>query len=273
MPRKKTLILAVIAILALGLAAWGNASTPAPEPQGTPQAPPEPAKILREMTDYLNTLKQFSYRAEVTDDQVYGRGYKLQYSLDMEVFVRRPDKLRVNGQGDLENQELFYDGKTLTLYQKDKNLYAIAPMPATIDEALNKAFQDFNLQVALADLTCGNAYDFLIDDVTQSLYVGLSRIRGVPCHHLAFDQDDFQWQIWIEVGDKPLPRKLLVNQKRLAGSPQWTAYLTDWNFSPDLADNFFTFTPPAEAHQIEFLPPGKAAPKPKPRGKKKGPKS
>jgi len=273
MPRRKTLILAVIAILSLGLTAWGSASTPAADPKITPQAPPEPAKILREMTDYLKSLKQFSYRAEVTDDQVYGRGYKLQYSLDMEVFIRRPDKLRVNSQGDLENQDLIFDGKTLTLYQKDKNLYATAIMPSTIDEALNKAYQDFDLQVAVADLTCGNAFDFLMDDVTQSLYVGQSRVRGVRCHHLAFDQDDFQWQIWIEAGDKPLPRKLLVTQKQLLGSPQWIAYLTDWNLSPELADNFFIFTPLAEAHQIEFLPPAKAETKPKVRGKRRGPKS
>jgi hypothetical protein len=261
-----------LAILFLGLTGWGSAGTPAPDPKGTSQASPDPAKILREMTDYLKSLKQFSYRAEVTDDQVYGRGNKLQYSLDMEIFVRRPDKIRVNGRGDLENQELFYDGKTLTLYQKDKNLYATAPMPATIEEALNKAYQDFDLQVALADLTCTNAYDFLMDDVTHNLYVGLSRVRGASCHHLAFDQDDFQWQIWIEAGDKPLPRKLLVSQKQLLGSPQWTAYLTDWNFSPELADSLFTFAAPAEARQIEFLPPSKAETKPKPRGKKKGQK-
>jgi hypothetical protein len=273
MPGTKTFVFAVTAILFLGLSGWGHAGNPAPDTTGASQASPDPAKILQEMTNYLKSLKQFSYRADVTDDQVYDQGNKLQYSLDMEIFVKRPDKIRVNGQGDLENQELFFDGKTLTMYQKDKNLYATAAMPPTIDAALDKAFKDFDLQVALADLTCGNAYDFLMDDVTHKLYVGLSRVRGVSCHHLAFDQDDFQWQIWIEAGDKPLPRKLLVTQKQLLGSPQWTAYLTDWNFSPELADSLFTFVAPAGAHRIEFLPPAKAKTKPKPRGQKKGPKS
>jgi hypothetical protein len=281
MPGKRSRIVAAIAILCLGLAGWGSANAQAPDtkaaPQApdtkaAPQAPPDPAKILREMTDYLKSLKQFSFRADITDDQVYAEGNKLQYSLDMEVFVRRPDKLRVNGQGDLENQELFYDGKNLTVYHKDTNLYATAPMPPTIEEALNKAYREFDLQVAVADLVCGNAYEFLMDDVISSLYVGLNLVRGVKCHHLAFNQDDFNWQIWVEAGDKPLPRKLLVTQKRLAASPQWTAYLTDWNFSPELADSLFTFGAPAEARRIEFLPPPQAETKPKPRGPKKGQK-
>jgi len=241
MSGKKPFILAVVAILILGLPGWGWTADPVAAPPGASPAPPEPAKILRGMTDYLKSLKQFSFRAEVTDDQVYGEGNKLQYTLDMELFVRRPDKLRVNGQGDLENQDLFYDGKTLIIYHKDKNLYAAAPMPATIEEALTQAYKKFDIQVSLADLLCGNdTYAFMMDDVTSSLYVGLNRVRGVSCHHLAFTQDDFNWQIWIDAGDKPLPRKLLVNQKLLPGSPQWTAYLTDWNFSPELADSLFT---------------------------------
>lgn len=275
MSGKRPYILALVVILILGLPAWGWTADPVAAPPGASAPPPEPAKILRGMTDYLKSLNQFSFRAEVTDDQVYGAGNKLQYSLDMELFVRRPDKLRINGHGDLENQDLFYDGKTLTIYQQDKNLYATAPMPATIEEALAQAYKKFDLQVSLADLFCGNdTYEFMMDDVTSSLYVGLNRVRGVACHHLAFTQDDFNWQIWIDAGDKPLPRKLLVNQKLLSGSPQWTAILTDWNFSPELADSMFTFVGPAEARQINFLPPSPpaASPKSKTRAPKKGQK-
>ncbi len=144
MTRKKTLILAVIAILLLGLPGWGGAAAPVTETQGTPETPPvpDPQTILREMADFLKSQGQFSFRAVITDDQVYPGGNKLQYGLDLEVFARRPDKLRINGRGDLENHEFFYDGETLTMYNKDKNLHATAPMPPTIDAAMTKAYQD-----------------------------------------------------------------------------------------------------------------------------------
>lgn len=264
MPEKKISFLTLIVVFLLFLPGWAGGTTGVPGAKAAVKAPgpPDPDKIFGDMTNFLKSLEQFSFRADITDDQVYSEGKKLQYSLDLEVAVRRPDKIKVNGQGDLENQEVFYDGLTLTLYNKDRNLYAIAPMPPTLDEAMTKAYNDFGLQVALADLVCGNAYELMTKNVSHTLYVGLHRVRGVDCHHLAFDQDDMQWQIWIEAGDKPLPRKLLINQKKLMGSPQWTAYLTDWNLCPQLPANKFTFVPPTGSHQIDFVPPSKTT-KPK----------
>ena len=104
--------------------------------------------------------------------------------------------------------------------------------------------------------------------------MGLHKVRGVPCHHLAFDGDEVQLQVWIDAGDKPLPRKVVLNHKNLPGSPQWTAYLSDWNFSPQLNDNLFAFTPPQGAEKIKFVPvQAGQAPKQKPEKKKKGGKS
>ena len=51
------------------------------------------------------------------------------------------------------------------------------------------------------------------------------------------------------------------------------SYLSDWNFSPQLSDSLFAFTPPQGAQKIKFIPVQAAkAPKPKP-AKKKGGKS
>jgi hypothetical protein len=105
--------------------------------------------------------------------------------------------------------------------------------------------------------------------VRHSLYVGLHKVRGVPCHHLAFDGDDVQMQLWIDAGDKPLPRKVVFVQKKLEGSPEWTAYLSDWNLSPSLDDGLFNFVAPAGVKKVKFVP-VKQASKP---GKKKGGKS
>ena len=48
------------------------------------------------------------------------------------------------------------------------------------------------------------------------------------------------------------------------------AYLYDWNFSPQLDDNLFAFTPPQGAEKIKFIPVKTGqAPRTKP-GKKGG---
>ena len=46
-----------------------------------------------------------------------------------------------------------------------------------------------------------------MEEVLTGEYVGVTELSGVRCHHLAFRSGDVDWQIWIEDGDKPLPRK------------------------------------------------------------------
>jgi hypothetical protein len=224
---------------------------PPPAQRGAPE--PQPEKILQQACDLLKSAPRFSFKAEVTDDRVYTAGKKLQFAFDLEAFVQRPDKLRIDAQGDIENKQFFYDGKTITLYDQTKNAYAAMTAPASIDEALALARQEYGLTVALADLSQSNAFAVMTKGQKHALYVGEGLVRGVKCHHLAFDKDDIQWQIWIDAGDKPLIRKLVINQKRLAAEPQWTAYFTDWNLAPQLSDSLFVFTPPEKAVKAKFV--------------------
>jgi hypothetical protein len=260
--------------------------TQAPPPQAEKAAPaapqaekaltpePDPLQVLQKMCDFLKSQQQFSYKAEVADDQVYAGGKKLQYGIDMETFVRRPDRLRVNADGDLVNKQFFFDGKTITLYDKDDNVYGTLEVPPDIESALDKASKEFGVRVALTDLASPQLCEHIGKKVKHSLYVGLHKVRGVPCHHLAFDGDEVQLQLWIDTGDKPLPRKVVLNHKNLPGSPQWTAYLSDWNFSPQINDSLFAFNPPQGVEKIKFIPvQAGQAPKAKPEKKKKGGKS
>ena len=217
------------------------------------KAAPEAKKILQQACDFLKAAKKFSFKAEVTDDRVYSQGKKLQFAMDLAVFVSRPDKLQVNAAGDLENKEFFYDGKTITLFDKPRKVYATMKAPGTIAAALRQAHKKYGLRVALADLTGGDAYALMTKGVKHALYVGEGLVRGKKCHHLAFDKKNIQFQIWITPGAKPLFRKVLITQKEFPGSPQWSAYLYDWNFSPKFSSNLFAFKPPAGAAKIRFI--------------------
>lgn len=244
-----------------GLIALSGQALAAETPQK--QTPPEPDQIVRRMCDYLKSQQRFSYRAEVTDDRVYTGGKKLQYAFELETFVERPDKLRVNAEGDRIDKQFFYDGKTLTLYSPAAKVYATVEAPSEIEGALEKANSDLKLRVALADLASPKLCEHLAKGQRHALYVGPSRVRGVPTDHLAFDRDDIQFQIWVETGTKPLPRKVVITQKNLPASPQWTAYLQDWNVSPQLKPGLFTFEAPTGVQKIKFAPvPPHATPAP-----------
>jgi hypothetical protein len=84
--------------------------------------------------------------------------------------------------------------------------------------------------------------------------VGKAVIEGVVCDHLAFRAPDVDWQIWIQEGPQPLPRKLVVTTLDLPNAPQFAVTVTRWDLQPPLDAQTFTFTPPPGARQIELLP-------------------
>ena len=49
--------------------------------------------------------------------------------------------------------------------------------------------------------------------------------------------------------------------KKAPGSPEWMAYLYDWNLSPQLQDNLFVFTPPGGAKRSSLSRSKPAQPK------------
>jgi len=53
-------------------------------------------------------------------------------------------------------------------------------------------------------------------------------VDGFECEHLAFRNDDTDWQIWIQVGDAPIPRKYVITSKTEEGAPQYTLVIRDW---------------------------------------------
>jgi hypothetical protein len=187
--------------------------------------------------------------------------------------VKRPDRLRVDAEGDLVHKQFFFNGKTITLYDKTHKVYGVMEVPPNIEEALDKAHKDFGLRVALTDLASPKLWDHLSKGIEHSLYVGLHKVRGVPCHHLAFDRGDVHLQMWVDAGEKPLPRKILFTQKKLEGSPEWTAYLSDWQLSPLLEDGLFHFVAPPGVERIKFVPVQQKAVPDKKTGKKKRDKS
>jgi len=217
-------------------------------------ASPTPEKVVRQMCDYLKSLDSFFYRAEVTYDAVDAAGKKVQHAFKMETSVRRPDRLRVDAQGDDINKQFFFDGKSITLYDQTEKVYATMDVPPDIEGALEKAHKDFNLRVALADLASPRLYEMLSKHLPGSRDVGVEKVRGASCHHLVFDEKDAKLQLWVDAGGKPLPCKVVITEKAAPQPLQWTALLGEWDTSPKFNDNLFAFVVPSGVHRIKFLP-------------------
>jgi hypothetical protein len=215
---------------------------------------PEALKMLRRSTDYIASTKQFSLDNDSSIEVVLNTGQKLQLDHRVALTVQRPDKMYAERVGELISQSFSYDGKSLSVNLPDQKVYATATVPPTIDGMLDMARDKLDVVAPGADLVYANAYQRLTDGLTSAFVVGKAFVGGARCDHIAFRNAEVDWQIWIQDGDLPLPRKFVITSKRMPGSPQFSSTLSNWNLAPNVSAATFAFTPPAGAQRIEFLP-------------------
>ena len=219
-----------------------------------PELDPRVDTLLHDMSDYLKSASEFSFRAEVNYDQVLSSGQKILYGRQAEIAMRRPNRLHVLVNGDLLNERMWYNGETFILMNLRDFGYLKVKVPASLDEALDFLALEYGISSPVSDVLYSDVYKILRENVVGGSYIGQALVRGVPTHHLAFTQKNIDWQLWIEDGAHPVPRKAVITYKNVTSSPQFTVWLSDWDFDPRLADSLFEFLPPDGARQIEARP-------------------
>jgi hypothetical protein len=238
--------LAVAAVLG-GIALAGGAE------QEAPKIEPKADQCLKAMSSYLAGLKTYSFQVEEFFDEVQEDGRKIQLGNQRRMSVSRPDKVFGEDEGDTASSLFYYDGKTATVFDRGQKTYATVKVPDTIDAMLDDLHERFDTHQTLADFLFADPYKVFTEHVQSGTYVGLHHVGTVKCHHLAFRQRILDWQIWIEAGHQPLPRKLLITFKRQMGEPQYTALIHRWDVNPTLSDDLFHFQPPEGVRKVDFL--------------------
>jgi hypothetical protein len=264
----------VIALAALCVA--GGCRGTAPRSAVTPEPPPpliEPElasgsrlvdpradELVRQMSDRLARAAAFALEAEEVYDEVPEQSPRQQLTNQRHIAMRRPDRLVGDAAGDALNRSFWYDGKTFAALDKEQYVWAAGAVPATVDQALDWVFERTGTVVPLADFLYADSYTRLMADVQRGVYLGIHEAAGVPCHHLSFEQATIDWQLWIDAGPEPLPRKLVITYKTEDEVPQYSVTIRKWNLQAQLPDALFAFSPPEGARRIDVVafggPPG-----------------
>jgi hypothetical protein len=224
-------------------------------------------KILKGMTDYVASQKNISATFDTDIEVITSDLQKIQFASSGQMLLSRPDKIRVSRIGGYADVEMVFDGKTFTVLGKNLNKFTQVDSSGSIDDLVGKLRNELGVAVPGADLLLSKSYDDLMADVIDAKDIGHGVIDGVECDHLAFRNTDVDWQLWVEIGDRPIPRKYVITSKAVTGAPQYTLRIKDWKTDMAVAADAFSFKPPADAKKVEFaalaeldeVPPGATA--------------
>ena len=272
---KPTTVVAALGVI--GVALWatrGRSSEPsivAPAGEGFSTSPPVPSaepppvmdanavSALDRMGTYLRTLKNFEVEADVTHEDVLQDGQKVQQVSHVQLVAARPNKFRAELTSDRKERLFIYDGKTFALFAPRQKFYSTIDAPATINELATLLEEKYDVDLPLVDLFRWGTNSAQVKALTAAKDLGPATIDGVTCQQYAFRQDGMDWQVWIQSGQFPLPRKLVLTTLSDDARPQHTAEYS-WNLAPSFNDAAFVVQAPEGYNKIAMANARAAAP-------------
>jgi hypothetical protein len=212
---------------------------------------PEAVAALDRMGGYLRSIAPFRLVSTASTEEVFGNGQKLQFLQRTTYTMGARDKLHVKIETDSQKREVFYNGSTFTVVAPRAGKYLQFPATGGVGEVLTRAYEEWGVDFPVQDLFRWGDASATAERPKEGFKVGSAQIGDAMTDHYAFRQTGVDWQIWIDQGDKPLPRKMVITNLEDAAQPQYVAYFT-WDTAPTIAANAFDFTPAKTDTRIDL---------------------
>lgn len=164
----------------------------------------------------------------------------------------RTDKMRTTRSGGFVDVETTFDGKTLTMVEKNVGKYTQVDFTGSVDQLVDELKDKRGLPLPAADLLLTNSYDELMQGVYDSKDLGSGVVNGTECDSLAFRKDEVDFQIWVAQGDQPYPCGLTITSRLVAGGPQYSLLIRDWKAGDKAALGDFVFKNDANAEKVDI---------------------
>ena len=226
--------------------------TPVVPAHEAPSLEPAAMDTLKRMSDLLKNAKSFTFTYRSAHEQVAQTGQMVDFIHLSRVTLVRPNRLRIEVAGDIRNSVLTYDGKIVTFLDPTQKFYSQLDAPGSIDETLTLLMDKFQTSFPVAGVMFADPYEKMKDGLKTAIDLGVTKVDGVDCRHLLFGEDETDWQVWVEAGKQPLPRRLSIVYKNTPGAPRVLAAFSDWKINPAVPAARFAFVKPSGATKVEI---------------------
>jgi hypothetical protein len=208
--------------------------------------------ILDHMSAVIGDLSSCSVKVNSNYDIPSQHFGLVKHSDEQEVYMHGPNKLLVKSEGDKGSRDFYYNGKTLSYYSQDNNHFAQVQTPATIMEMIDSVHKIYGIEFPVADFFYPAFVDDIIAESKSLMYLGITKVDGKECFHIAGTANDKTFQFWISNDAFYLPIKVVIVYTSKEMNPQFEAVLSDWQINPNLPDAMFEFTAPPRAKKIKM---------------------
>ena len=178
----------------------------------------------------------------------------IKHSDEEKLYLHGADKLLVKAEGDRGSRDFYFNGKTLSYYSMDRNQYGQIETALPVMDMIDTVSKLYGIEFPAADFLYPSFVDDILIETKNLVYLGLTKVDGQECYHIAGTTKDKTFQFWISDDAFSLPLKMVIVYTGKEMNPQYEAVLTDWQINPNLPDALFEFSAPHRSKRINLVP-------------------
>jgi len=210
--------------------------------------------ILDKMSAMIGDLSSCSFTVKSNYDIASKNLGLIKHSDEEQLYLHGPNKLLLKSEGDQGSRDFYFDGQTLSYYSLDRNQYGQIEAPVSLVDMIDTVNKLYGIDFPAADFLYPTFVDDILAESKELVYLGLTKVDGKDCYHIAGIGKDKSFQFWISEDAYTLPIKMVIVYTAKEMNPQYEAVLSNWQVNPELPDALFAFTVPHKARKVKLVP-------------------
>ena len=233
---------------------------------GAPAIAPDPqvGKVLMGMAAYLQSAKSFKCTVALQVNTEM-EGMRQEISAVYDLAAEKPNRLALRYVKGMTGNTVVCNGKKLYIYALSLNRFEEREAPKQVEQLAEGVGPMAGNMLFVDNLLVNDIYAAIMEGVGSATYVGKERVEGIDCEHVRFVQDQFDWDLWVSSGPKPVVVQVVSDMaKSFSGMtgdmapPKGMKMLVFNRFSGWIVDGIlptdtFEFVPPPGARKADSL--------------------
>jgi len=225
---------------------------------------PQVGKVLMGMSAYLQSAKSFKCTVSLQVNTEM-EGMKQEISAIYDLAAEKPNKLALRYIKGMTGNTVVCNGKKLYIYALSLNRFEEREAPKLVEQLAEGVGPMAGNMLFVDNLLVNDIYAAIMDGVASATYVGKDRVDGIDCDRVRFVQDQFDWDLWVSSGPKPVVIQVLSDMGKsfsgMAGEMpppkgmkmmvlnRFSAWMVDGTLPPET----FEFVPPTGSKKTDSL--------------------
>lgn len=233
---------------------------------GKPVSQPDPmvGKVLMALASHLQSARTFRCDVSFLINSEM-EGMKQEITATYALAVHKPNRLALRFVKGMAGNNVICNGTNLVIHAVSLNRYQELEAPKSFEQ-LSQGVGPMSGNMLFADnLIREDIYASIMEGVLKVAYAGREWVDGVECDHLKFVQEQFDWELWLTTGLKPVVIQVLNDMSKGLGQvpaeggvPRGMRMtvlnrFTNWVVDGALPAETFDFKPPAGARKADVL--------------------